>query len=61
MSDLDEQRLETGTKPTDVWELSPEEAFALEEGDPLLHNGDVVFVEKVEEGFGLLGDGEAMI
>ncbi len=49
------------SKPKEDRLLTPKEAFALEEGDPLLHDGEIVFVEKVENGFGLLEDGEAMV
>ncbi|MCS3659936.1 hypothetical protein [Salinibacter ruber] len=49
------------SEPKNAKDLTPEEALSLEEGDALLHNETVVFVEKVEEGFGLLDEGEVMV
>lgn len=51
----------TNDQPTRVSSLTPDEALSLNEGDRLLHEGTVVYVQKVENGFGLLSDGEAMI
>jgi hypothetical protein len=53
--------LHMNDEPREAQSLTPDEAFALEEGDPLIHNGEIVFVEKVENGFGLLDGGEAMV
>lgn len=41
--------------------LTPEEALQLECKAALLHNGTVVYVEEVEEAFGVLDEGEVMV
>jgi hypothetical protein len=48
-------------QPRKASDLDPKDALDLSERDAILHKGTIVFVEKVEEGFGLLEEGEAMI
>lgn len=48
-------------QPRDTDSLTPDEALALNEGEALLHNETVVYVEEVDEAFGVLDEGEVMV